>query len=158
MARKINEEERSDEPVESNGSGILTELYAKIDSLIGKAKQEFCRTLNADQKKGYLAYLREKDMTMVKGVFKCFEPVGGFLKMSCAPWPGVEKTYEFFHGEEYEVPAFVAKHLETGCYYPTHSYLLDDRGQPVPHVGKKNFRFSFNTGTYRSTNEYVTLR
>lgn len=124
-------------------------LFAQIEALNGPEKEKFCKTLQKEEKKAYIDYLKEKDMTMVSGVFKCFEPVGGSLEFSCAPYEGCEYKFSMKHGEEYTVPMCIAKHLETGCWWPTHAYIMDAKGQPILGTGKKNYRFSFSTGTNR---------
>lgn len=125
-------------------------LFGKIDNLQGKERLAFTKTLTQEEKRSYVKYCRDKDMEMVTGVFRCFEPVGGCVEMSCAAHEGETPTkYMFYDGQQYTVPKYVAKRFESefqgvGTWYPTHSYIMDMHGKPVPGVGKKNRRFGFS--------------
>lgn len=126
------------------------ELVRKIESLSGKEKQAFTRTLSADQKKQYIGYLRERDMETVTAVFRCFEPMGGSVKFTASPYEGCEETYTFVDGHTYTVPIYLAKRFNNefqgvGTWYPTHSHIMDARGVPIVGVGKKNYRFGMNS-------------
>lgn len=127
----------------------VEQLAKKIESLHGKDKQEFCRMLTKEEKKAYIDYCKERDLTMVTGTFHCFEPVGGSVSFTAVPYQGAEYTYVMEHGKTYTVPYCVAKHLSDewrgiGTWYPTHKYILDERGNPAYGVGKKNYRYSFS--------------
>lgn len=134
---------------EKKGSHKFDEMIRKMDSLSGLEKQGYSRTLTAEEKQIYLDYCKDRDLVMVTGVFKCLEPLGGSLVMSARPWPGHEFKYTFQHGKEYIVPRCIAIHLEKGCFWDEHSYLLDAQGKPIVGTGKRNHRFSFNTSDLR---------
>lgn len=121
-------------------------LASKIESLSGDAKKTYCNTLSKDEKKAYLSYLADRECEMVKGIFKSFDPIGGSLQMTCCPYPGKDYDYFFEHGKEYTVPKVIARHLEHGCWWPTHIHAQNEYGVSLPTIGKKNYRFSFNTG------------
>src|SRR5271165_3077175 len=127
------------------------ELFHKIDHLQGKEKQKFTKTLTQEEKKRYLDYLKEKDSPMVTGVFRCYEPLGGSLTMTCMAFDGeTPAQYTFVDGQTYTVPRYVAKRFESdfqgiGTWYPTHAYVMDAQGKPIPMVGKKTRRFGFSS-------------
>ena len=125
-------------------------LFKKIDSLHGKDRQVFCKTLTKDEKLAYVKYQREQDMEMVEGIFRCFEPVGGGVKFSVRPYEGTEQTYEMADGQTYTIPKCIAKRMNNewqgvGTWHPTHTHVLDANGNPTVSTGKKNFRFSFSS-------------
>lgn len=134
-------------PTTSRG---YSDLFARIDNLQGKERLGFTKTLTLDEKKSYIKHVREKDTEMVTGVFRCFEPVGGFLEMTCAAFEGESPVkYTFYDGLQYTVPKYVARRFESefqgiGTWYPTHAYIMDAQGRPIPGVGKKNRRFGFS--------------
>ncbi len=90
--------------------------------------------------------MKEKDHKMVKGIFRCFEPVGGSFKFSFKKYPGDEVlTYTMVDGCSYEVPVMIAKHLNNNCAYPVHRFRLDENGKSSPEVGKWIRRCSFES-------------
>lgn len=127
------------------------ELFGKIESLSGNEKKNFCKGLTIEEKRAYISYLRERDCEKVRGVFRCFEPLGGTVSMTVMAYEGESPTrYDFMDGEEYEIPKYVAKRFESdfqgiGTWYPTHSHVLDQFGKPMVGVGKKNRRFGFSS-------------
>ena len=144
------EEVTSIETLNSLNSHVnVSQLARDIESKHKKEKLEFTRTLSKEQKQAYLNYLKDRDSQMVTGVFKCLEPVGGSVTFSAKAWDGCEVNTTMEHGQEYTIPYAIAVQLEKGCWWPTHSYLLDAQGKPVITTGKKNYRFSFNTSDIR---------
>ncbi len=127
------------------------DLFGKIESLQGKEKQKFTKTLTMDEKKAYVNHLKEKDCERVSGIFRSFEPLGGMLEMTAMAYDGESPTkYTFYDGVEYTVPRYIARRFENefqgvGTWYPTHSHILDSSGQPTISVGKKNRRFAFSS-------------
>ena len=82
---------------------------------------------------------RERDMKMVKGRFRCFEPQGGSVKLSYRRHKGEPiKTYTFQDSAEYTIPLGLAQHLRDNCCYYKHSHIMDQNGVPI--VDKKNAR------------------
>lgn len=137
----------------SSPATSYSDLFSKIDELKGKEKAAFCKTLTGEEKRSYIQYLREKDVEMVTGVFKCFEPVGGTVSFTVRPYEGVEHQYTMRDGESHTIPRCIAKRLNNewqgiGTWHPTHSHVLDSNGNPTVQVGRKNFRFAFITGDY----------
>jgi len=93
-----------------------------------------------------LKKMRDKDHKMVKGIFRCFEPVGGSVKFSFKKYAGDDVlTYTMVDGETYNVPRMVATHLNQDCWYPRHKHVLDANGLPIQDVGKKVRRCSFES-------------
>ena len=127
------------------------EIFGKIESLTGTEKKKFTKTLTLEEKKAYVAHLRDRDCEKVTGIFRCFEPVGGTVEMTAMAYESENPTkYTFFDGLEYTVPKYVAKRFENefqgvGTWYPTHSHIMDAQGKPTVVTGKKNRRFGFSS-------------
>ena len=127
-------------------------VFKKMDSLQGKDKQAFGKTLTKEEKNSYVNYCKERDCEMVTGIFRCFEPPGGMLEMNYKAYPGEDAEKKIFiDGQEYTVPRYVAKRFESdfqgsGTYYTTHSYIMDSTGKPLLNTnGKKTRRFGFSS-------------
>lgn len=45
-------------------------------------------------------------------------------------------------GETYTIPLSVARHINERCYSEPHSYLVNDKGEPIK-TSKKQFRYKF---------------
>lgn len=155
MGEHMNKIVKKEDAIEPIVEGVptttpISDLAKKIDALSGLQKQEFCKTLNATEKKNYISYLKDRDMEEVECIFRCNEPVGGSVTVSCKPYEGCEYTNTFNDGQTYMIPLYLAKRMNTeyqgcGTWYPTHSYILDASGKPVVGTGKKNYRFGFNS-------------
>jgi len=50
------------------------------------------------------------------------------------------KTFKFFHGGEYRVPRFIAKHVE-GRHTPIKEWKSDGNGKMVKTAAGKDYRF-----------------
>lgn len=151
MSSKVKEEQKG--AIAAPSTLAIGELVEKIESLSGKQKQEFCRTLSMSEKKAYIDYLRDRDMEMVECVFRCNEPAGGSVTLTARPYEGCEYSNTFIDGQKYKIPLYLAKRMNSeyqgiGTWYPTHSYVLDMDGKPVIGTGKKNYRFAFNTTAF----------
>lgn len=127
----------------SKDSKSISELTNYIQSLKGKERQEYCRSLTSEQKKNYIRCLKEKDSQMVKGIYRCMVPMGGSVKFSVLLHKGDVETYTMKDGEEYEIPLGVAKHLRENCWFPEHGYILDEQGKPSVTVGQKHNTHNF---------------
>lgn len=126
------------------------DLYHKIEALQGKEKQAFCKLLRPEEKKAYIEFCKERDSIPVTGVFRCFEPMGGMVKVTYSAYDTGPVTQEFYDGQTYTIPKYLAKRFESdfqgsGTWYPTHSHVLDATGNPIVGVGKKNRRFGFSS-------------
>ena len=89
--------------------------------------------------------MRKEDSKIIKGVFRDNELHGGTVSFPFRKWKGDPvKNYTFTDGQEYEIPLAVAKHLNSGCCYEKHSYLLGTDGKPIKNP-KKEHRFSFTS-------------
>jgi hypothetical protein len=104
------------------------------------------KTSNRKLSKEDLKTMREKDLKMVKGIFRSFEPRGGQITFCYKKYkedPLMNFTMK--DGETYEVPYMVARHLNTKCAYPKHSNVLDSNGNPSVCVGEYVKRCSFES-------------
>jgi hypothetical protein len=90
--------------------------------------------------------LRKADARVVKGRFRCFEPMGGEMSFSFKKWPGEQvQHYTLNDGQIYDLPLAVAKHLNQNCAWDEHSNVLDAEGKPIKVVGKRHKRCSFES-------------
>lgn len=114
----------------------------------------------------------DEECKMVKGRFKNYETQGGNLPLTCGKYPGQPLfSQNLQDGEIYEVPLWVARHLngkdvtaeaidgEVGsCSYVIHGFKWDrgspapesqigPGGAPVPNIGvaKRKRRFGFQS-------------
>lgn len=86
----------------------------------------------------------QRDLTMVKGIFRCEEQRGGELTFHFKKYKDVPlQRYTMVDGEQYEVPLMVAEHLAQNCWYPVHRYQVDKDGRTTQMVGKKMKRYDF---------------
>lgn len=158
MAKKISESEKQSviesliEPSTDHDVDI-GKLAHKIESLSGKEKQRFCKTLTDSQKKAYIDYCKDRDMELVTCMFKCLEPLGGNVKFTACPYEGTEETWIFEDGKTYTVPYYVVKRFNdsyqgAGVWYPTHAYVLDAAGKPIVQTAKKNYRYMLSSTAF----------
>jgi len=144
-AKEVVEEVSTEKPSMSVG-----DLVARIEKMSPKEKQAFCKTLSTEEKKRYIGYLKDRDMETITAVFRCYEPLGGMVKMTVKPYEGCEATYEFYDNQTYTIPIYLAKRFNNefqgvGTWYPTHAHIMDASGTPIVGVGKKNYRFGMNS-------------
>jgi len=100
------------------------------------------RNLSKDEYKS----MREKDLKMVKGVFRSFEPRGGSMTFCYKKYKeDPVMNFTMMDGQTYEVPYMVARHLNTKCSYPKHTNVLDAYGNPSVCVGEHVKRCSFES-------------
>lgn len=99
-----------------------------------------------DALKVNLKHMRDKDREMVKGKFIFHEVPGGRMEFVYRAYKEdqVEK-YDLLDGEIYTIPLGVARHLNKNCWYPVHSYALDDLGRASMKIGQKVRRCSFQS-------------
>ena len=114
----------------------------------------------------------DEESIIVRGRFKNYESPGGPLPLTCGKYPGQPLFSQTFQdGEEYEIPLWVARHLNGtdvtakaidgkvgSCSYAIHGFKWDDGkaapqssgssgGVPVPVIGevKRKQRFGFES-------------
>lgn len=138
-------------------TGSITPTAASIPN-VSKSLKEIA--------KDKIAELVKEESRMVKGTFQCFETPGGYVKITVKKYkelPIFEK--EMWDGETYEIPLYVARHLNGvdvsagalgdestrnpnigSCSVPIHGFTtsksgalapsqLGENGIPVPLVG-----------------------
>ena len=90
----------------------------------------------------------DEECKIVKGRFKNYETPGGNLPLTCGKYPGQPLFSQVFQdGEIYEVPLWVARHLNGtdvtakaidgkigSCSYAIHGFKWD-AGKPAPESG-----------------------
>lgn len=119
--------------------------------------------VSADPKKAAkerLNKIMQEESRVVKGVFKCYECPGASATFSVRKYPGQgTKTFTFQDGKEYEVPLWVARHLNgidatagelrgkvNSCAYPVHQYHIDPKtGMSSVEVGTVRRRYGFQS-------------
>lgn len=87
----------------------------------------------------------EKLMKKVVGRFKFNEVPGGTLEFFCqGKFRGMPlKYYSMVDNYIYEVPYFVAEHLNNSGTYPIHEHQVDGNGQPIIGLKEKVRRYDF---------------
>lgn len=119
--------------------------------------------VSADPKKAAkerLQKLMQEESRKVKGIFKCYECPGASTTFSVKKYPGQQiQTYTFTDGKEYEIPLWVARHLNgidacapevkgkvNSCAYPVHQYHVDPAtGTSSIEVGTVRRRYGFQS-------------
>jgi hypothetical protein len=92
--------------------------------------------------------MRLADSKLVKGIFQDNEVKGGQISFPFKKWKGDSvKEYTLIDGQEYELPLGVVKHLNSGCAYQSHSWLLGPDGKHIKN-SRKTHRFSFKVLEY----------
>jgi len=96
--------------------------------------------------KNNLAYQRDKEKELVKGIFRFYEVPGGEMAFNYKKYKGdkVEK-YVLLDGHVYSIPLGVARHLNKNGSYPVHKYMQDENGKYIAKIGEKVNRFSFQS-------------
>jgi hypothetical protein len=105
-----------------------------------------------------LEKLMSEELKPVKGIFQNFETPGGSLPLQIRKFPGHFFNMVLKDGEEYEVPLYVARHLngldgaataingKVGtCSYAIHSWITDSEGKPLLNTAKRKKRFGFQS-------------
>lgn len=101
-----------------------------------------------------LKKMRDEDMKMVRGIFRCFEPRGGQFTFSYKKYKqDPVMSFTMIDGEIYTVPKMVAKHLNNNCSYPVHQHTQDANGNPLTIIGKKVKRCSFESLEFSNIEE-----
>jgi len=108
------------------------------------------KTLNKEQ-------LMERDMELVKGMFRYDEMPGGTLNFSFHKYKKVPtEFYSLKDGQIYKIPRAVAKHLTKTGSYNIHEYQTDERGNPVVRIGRKKRRYHFESMAFFDDEEATT--
>jgi hypothetical protein len=91
-------------------------------------------------------YLRDKDREIVKGIFRFHEVPGGQMEFSFKKWKEDQvENFKLQDGEIYSLPLGVAKHLNKDCWYPVHSFMMNESNVPTMKVNQKVRRCSFQS-------------
>lgn len=114
----------------------------KLATLINKIPPKFSTKAELDE---YRDKIKERDNTMVTGVFRNLEMPGAVIKV---PFRIDKKTIEeryFMDGQEYTIPYAWALHLDQGCNKFEYSELSDStmrNSQAAPvRAGASNGRY-----------------
>lgn len=147
------QESKKAQPKDDKLSFNIGELVDKIEALSGKEKQAFCKTLSSSEKKAYIEYIKDRDTQLVECIFRCHEPNGGSVTVTCRPFEGCDFNGTFMDGQTYTIPLYLAKRMNneyqgSGTWYPTHSFILDATGKPIVGVSKRNHRFNFTSTSF----------
>jgi hypothetical protein len=108
-------------------------------------------------KKKLRAFMDE-ELKTVRGIFQCFETPGSSTKIVVRKYPGHMFDQVMKDGEEYEVPLYVARHLNGidvtataingklgTCSYEVHAHLMDKNGLPIISREKRVKRYGFQS-------------
>lgn len=86
----------------------------------------------------------KKVSKLVKGVFKNLEAPGGTLEFTLRLYPqDPVRKYTFEDGGEYEIPLYVAKHINKTCNEKQHQHVVDKNGKKTVDVTKGKQRYEF---------------
>jgi hypothetical protein len=103
--------------------------------------------LSDDKKKEAKQLLDRKykeESRLVKGVFKNIEAPGGELEFPMMKYPQDPcRMYTFKDGETYEVPLYVANHINKDCNEGQHLLETTPDGKKVVILGRGRQRFQF---------------
>lgn len=126
----------------------------KSDAQIVQHAQHTIRRATPNDQKN-LAYKRDCDREIVRGIFRFHEVEGGTMSFVYKAHKGdpVEK-YVLEDGGIYNIPLGVARHLNEDCWYPVHQYSQDDHGKPLATIGRKVRRCSFSPLDFMSDNAF----
>jgi len=90
--------------------------------------------------------LYDEEKRMVRGKFKDLECPGGIKEFTFRKFKEDPlRNYSFKDGEIYEVPLYVARHLNTQCSYPSHTFKNDEQGRPQTVISERIHRTSFQS-------------
>lgn len=104
------------------------------------------QSVKKESPKPNVQYMREKDREPVRGKFIFHEVPGGIMSFNFKAYKGDEvERFDLLDGEVYTIPLGVAKHLNKNCWYPVHSYTMDEKGAPLQKIGHKVRRCSFQS-------------
>lgn len=92
-----------------------------------------------------MEYERERDKTMINGIFHYHERQGGIMEFSFLKYKGDSvENYKLHDGQQYKLPLAVVNHLNKNCSYPVHQHAVDANGAPIVRIGKIVRRCSFS--------------
>jgi hypothetical protein len=101
---------------------------------------------------------RLRDREMVRGKFIFHEVPGGMVSFIFKAYKQDPlERYDLKDGEIYTLPLGVAKHLNKNCWYPVHSYALNEDGKPTMKVGQKVRRMSFQSLEFVDTDDLTPV-
>lgn len=96
----------------------------------------------------------ERDLTKVRGIFRCEEERGGTITFHFKKYKDIPlERYTLTDGHTYELPLMVAEHLAQNCWYPVNKYAVDKEGNPSQIVGKKVKRYDFISSDFVTENQ-----
>lgn len=102
--------------------------------------------MSKEVKKVNVTAQRNKDMTEVRGIFRNFETPGGILRFSAKSYAGEKvRKYELYDNQICSIPAGIARRLARDCFFPVHQHAIDADGRPAINIGKKVYRFGFQS-------------
>jgi hypothetical protein len=103
-------------------------------------------TEKKETKKVNLKYLHDKDMQIVKGIFRFYECPGATLSFVYKAYKGDEvERYDLTDGQVCSIPLGVARHLNKSGRYPIHAYKQNENGTASQYIGKKVARYGFQS-------------
>lgn len=92
--------------------------------------------------------MRKEESRLVKGIFQDNELKAGSITFPFKKYPGDRiEEYTLHDGQEYTLPLAVVRHLNSGCAYHGHHFVLDAQGLPTKS-SKKTHRFSFKEAEF----------
>ena len=103
-----------------------------------------------------LAYMRDKDAEIVRGIFHFYEVPGGLLEFVYKCYKGDEpEKYSLEDNKVYSIPRGVARHLNKSGWYPVHGYMQDESGRPVAKINQKVARYGFSSLEFFDSDDLI---
>jgi hypothetical protein len=93
-----------------------------------------------------LAYMRDRDREIVKGVFRYHQKPGQTITFTFYNYAGDKlENYKMTDGMTYSIRRDVARHLNKEGLQPVYEWVKDEIGQPVMQVTRYMNRCSFDS-------------
>ncbi len=90
--------------------------------------------------------LYEEEKRIVRGKFIYHECPKGIMEFSYRKFKEDPlKNYSMKDGEIYEVPLYVARHLNKECNFPSYTFKNDESGRPQTTISERIHRTAFQS-------------
>lgn len=90
--------------------------------------------------------LYEEEKKIVRGRFDYKECPGGVMEFTYRKFKEEPlKNYSLKDGEVYEIPLYVARHLNKECNFPSHTFKNDEQGRPQTVIAERIHRTGFQS-------------
>jgi len=122
---------------------FITDISLENKTPISKSKKE--------EVKDKLENNYKEESVLVKGIFKNLEVPNGELEFSYRKYPQDPlRMYKFQDGKEYEIPLYLARHINNDCNEKGFKYIRNLDGDVLrsPKVYPSRQRYQFLSNDY----------